>query len=72
MDETMIQISANGAWLLWIAIEPIRNTVLGVYLLRKSSLKELYSNSRIRLNVLMIAIFHAGKSYVTSHMYTNG
>ncbi len=68
----MIQISANGAWLLWIAIEPIGNTVLGVYLLRKSSLKELYSNSRIRLNVLMIAIFHADKSYVTSHMYTNG
>jgi hypothetical protein len=42
------------------------------FCLRKSSLKELYNISRIRRNDLMIAIFHAGKSYVTSHMYTNG
>ena len=34
IDETMIQIGTNGAW-LWIAIEPIGNTVLGVYLSRR-------------------------------------
>ena len=32
IDETMIQIGGrNEAW-LWIAIEPVRSTVLGVYL----------------------------------------
>jgi len=33
IDETMIQIGGNEAW-LWIAIEPVRSTVLGVYLSR--------------------------------------
>jgi hypothetical protein len=45
---------------------------LHIHLLRKASLKELYSISRIGVNVLMITIIHAGTSYVTSHMYTNG
>jgi putative transposase len=31
IDEAMIQISGNEAW-LWIAIEPVQGTVLGVYL----------------------------------------
>ena len=33
IDETMIQVGGNEAW-LWIAIEPVRSTVLGVYLSR--------------------------------------
>jgi hypothetical protein len=45
---------------------------LHIHLLRKGSLKKLYSISRIGLNVLMITIIHAGTSYVISYMYTNG
>ena len=34
IDETMIQVGGgNEAW-LWIAIEPVRSTILGVYLSR--------------------------------------
>ena len=33
IDKTKIQIGGNEAW-LWIAIEPVRSTVLGVYLSR--------------------------------------
>ena len=49
IDETMIQIGTNGAW-LWIAIEPIRNTVLGVYLSRHRNMlvAESFINSLIK------------------------
>jgi putative transposase len=33
IDETMIQIGGNEAW-LWIAIEPVHSTILGVFLSR--------------------------------------
>src|SRR5919197_3097870 len=56
IDETMIQIGGNEAW-LWIAIEPIRSTVLGVYLSRHrnmlvaesflSSLIEIYGRHTV-------------------------
>ena len=31
IDETMIQIGYTYAW-LWIAVEPIRHRILGVYI----------------------------------------
>jgi putative transposase len=37
IDETMIQIGNNVAW-LWIAIEPINRTVLGAYISRDITL----------------------------------
>jgi|SRR5918995_1200326 putative transposase len=56
IDETMIQIGGNEAW-LWIAIEPVRSTVLGVYLSRHrnmlvaeaflSSLIEIYGRRTV-------------------------
>jgi transposase-like protein len=33
IDETMIQIGPREAW-LWVAIEPVHSTVLGIYLSR--------------------------------------
>jgi putative transposase len=33
IDETMVQIGGNEAW-LWIAIEPVHSTVLGIFLSR--------------------------------------
>jgi putative transposase len=33
IDETLIQIGATDAW-LWVALEPIRHRILGVYLSR--------------------------------------
>jgi putative transposase len=56
IDETMIQIGGNEAW-LWIAIEPVRITILGVYLSRHrnmlvaesflSSLIEIYGRHAV-------------------------
>ena len=48
IDETMIQIGGNEAW-LWIAIELVRSTML-------ASLRELFNTLKIERNILMIII----------------
>jgi putative transposase len=50
IDETMIQIgNTDDAW-LWIAIEPVHSTILGVYLSRHRNMliAELFLKSLIR------------------------
>jgi transposase-like protein len=43
IDETMVQIGYTDAW-LWVALEPIRHRIIGVYLYLKA---QEYANSRI-------------------------
>jgi putative transposase len=50
IDETMIQIGHNEAW-LWVAVEPVRRTVLGVYISRHRNIivAEAFLRSLIKL-----------------------
>ncbi len=50
IDETQVQIGRNEAW-LWIAIEPVHKTVLGVYVSRHRNIMvvEAFLRSLIRL-----------------------
>jgi putative transposase len=60
IDETMIQIGNNNAW-LWIAIEPIHSLVLGVYISRHRNM--LVAESFLRSLV---------KSYGKHSVYSDG
>jgi putative transposase len=50
IDETQIQIGSNEAW-LWVAIEPIRRTILGVYISRHRNMivAESFLRSLVKL-----------------------
>ena len=50
MDETLIQIGATeDAW-LWVALEPIRHRILGVYLSRHRNMLVVESFLRSLIN----------------------
>src|SRR6476659_7702133 len=57
IDKTKIQIGGNEAW-LWIAIEPVRSNVLGVYLSRHRNM--LVAESFLRS---LIEIYGRHKTY---------
>jgi putative transposase len=50
IDETMLQIGAEEAW-LWVAAEPIHKQILGVYVSRHRNMPvaELFLRSLIRI-----------------------
>lgn len=50
IDETMVQIGHDEAW-LWVAVEPVRRTVLGVYVSRHRNIlvAETFLRSLVRL-----------------------
>ena len=58
IDETMVQIGYTGAW-LWVAIEPIRHRILGVYISR-------HRNMLIAESFLKLLIKLYGKHVVYS------
>jgi putative transposase len=50
IDETMIQIGAREAW-LWVAIEPVHSTVLGIYLSRHRNMLVIESFLRSLIKI---------------------
>jgi transposase-like protein len=64
IDETMIQIGGNEAWLLWIAIEPVISTALGVYLSR-------YRNMLVAESFLSSLIEIYGRHILYIHRWWN-
>jgi transposase-like protein len=59
--ETMIQIGGNEAW-LWIAIEPVHSTILGVFLSR-------HRNTLVVESFLLKLLF---KTYGKHTVYSDG
>jgi transposase-like protein len=50
IDETMLQISTDEAW-LWIAVEPIHKQILGVYISRHMNMIVVESFLRSLLRI---------------------
>lgn len=50
IDETMLQIGPEEAW-LWVAVEPIRKQILGVYISRHRNMIVVESILRPLINI---------------------